>query len=63
LLARGELVRQGVINKQALARLNYLLSLRKPWIRALWILLNLELWFRFVQQPSAKPEGLQLSEL
>ena len=63
LLERGELIKQGIIDKQSLIRLNYLLRVKKEWSWALWILLNLELWFRFVQKPSPRPDGIRLSEL
>ncbi len=63
LLARGELMTQGVINKGSLWRLRHFISMKKEWVWALWILLNLELWFRFVQKPTSRPEGLHLSDL
>ena len=63
LLERGILMKQGVIDRGSLCRMKYLLRVKKEWIWSLWILLNLELWFRFVQSPSSCPDGLRLSEL
>ncbi|MCG2775818.1 MAG: asparagine synthase (glutamine-hydrolyzing) [Desulfobacterales bacterium] len=63
LLARGELIKQGIIDKQSLIRLNYLLRVKKEWSWALWILLNLELWFRFVHEGCGPPDDVRLSEL
>ena len=63
LLSRGELMKQGIIDKRSIRRMKYLLRLKKEWVWALWILLNLELWFQFVQKPSTRPEGLRLSDL
>lgn len=62
-LARGELIKHGIITSSSLSRLRMLLHLRKRWAWALWVLLNLELWFRFVGQPSDRPEGIRLSDL
>lgn len=63
LLERGELIKQGIIDKQSLIRLNYLLNVKKEWSWALWILLNLELWFRFVHEGCGPPDDVRLSEL
>ncbi|MFH2047086.1 MAG: asparagine synthase (glutamine-hydrolyzing) [Pseudomonadota bacterium] len=63
LLERGELMKQGIIDKRSLRRLKFFLRLKKEWVWALWILLNLELWFQFVQKPSSRPDGIRLSEL
>lgn len=63
ILERGELMRMGIINRQTLQRLHYLLYVRKSWVWALWILLNLELWFRFPARGTSRPEGVRLSEL
>jgi asparagine synthase (glutamine-hydrolysing) len=63
LLRSGELVRTGIIHKRAITRLCQLMHIRKSWVWALWILLNLELWFRLIYIESPRPDGIGLSDL
>jgi len=63
LLTQGELIKQGIIDETSLTRLIYLSRLRQNWGWAIWVLLNLELWLRFVVQPSARPDDFRLSEM
>ncbi len=62
-LRHGELVRRGIIDKRSLERVSHLSSIRKAWGWGLWVLLNLELWFRFVVEPCSRPDGMRLSDL
>jgi asparagine synthase (glutamine-hydrolysing) len=63
LLEHGELMKAGIINKRTITKLCQLMYMRKNWVWALWILLNLELWFRLVYNNAPKPEGISLSDL
>jgi len=62
-LRHGELVKRGIIDTRSLKRVGQLSSMRKAWGWGLWVLLNLELWFRFVVEPCPRPEGVRLSDL
>jgi len=63
LLVHGELMKAGIIHKRTISRLCQLMHLRKNWVWALWILLNLELWFRLVYTETPRPDGICLSDL
>ena len=63
LLNHGELMKAGIIQKRTMTRLCQLMHMRKNWVWALWILLNLELWFRLIYNESPRPEGIGLSDL
>jgi asparagine synthase (glutamine-hydrolysing) len=63
LLGHGELMKAGVIHKLTINRLCQLMYMRKSWVWALWILLNLELWFRLVYNETPRPDGIYLSDL
>jgi asparagine synthase (glutamine-hydrolysing) len=62
-LRNGELVKRGIIDTRSLDRVSQLSSIRKAWGWGLWVLLNLELWFRFVVEPCPRPDGVRLSDL
>jgi asparagine synthase (glutamine-hydrolysing) len=63
LLEHGELMKAGLINRRALSRLCQLMHVRNNWVWALWILLNLELWFRLIYNESPRPVGISLSDM
>jgi asparagine synthase (glutamine-hydrolysing) len=63
LLKRGRLVKLGIIDRRSLRRLEHLIRLRKEWGWALWVLLNLELWFRYIYDKSDCPTGVNLTDL
>ena len=63
LLEHGELMKAGIIHKRTINRLCKLMYMRKNWVWALWILLNLELWFRLVYNETPRPDGICLSDL
>jgi asparagine synthase (glutamine-hydrolysing) len=63
LLGHGELMKAGIINKRTINRLCQLMHIRKSWVWSLWILLNLELWFRLVYNETPRPDGICLSDL
>lgn len=62
-LGHGELIKRGIISPRSLEVVNRLSAMRKAWGWSLWVLLNLELWFRFAQTPGARPDDLRLSDL
>jgi len=63
LLRHGELMKAGLIHKRTIKRLCQLMYMRKSWVWALWILINLELWFRLVYNETSRPDGIYLSDL
>lgn len=62
-IGNGYLIKEGVIDRKSLSRLDWMIKCRKSWNWALWILLNLELWYRFVLLPTDRPDGIRLSDI
>lgn len=59
----GILVREKVVSPHIYRRLDRMIRIRKGWNWALWIVLNLELWFRFVFNEHDRPEGISLEDI
>ncbi len=59
----GILVREKIVSPNIYSRLDRMIRIRKGWNWALWIVLNLELWYRFVLNEHARPDGISLEDI
>ena len=63
LLENGQLMQRGLLDRTAFKRLAGLTRARTSWGWSYWVLLNLELWFRFVVEDTECPRSVKLSDL